>query len=260
LRWFFGEQAAHVLGELPAIGAPLPMTFPSLADYDDPMASAMTPLIGAYWDRGGRTTRERLGLDPDAWRVVDPNLHRAIAGQALAFCAATNATTTRRLDDALAELRAGLHAGLVVEGEAIPALRDRVRAVFAGLTRDHAAMIARTEASRAVHAASLLSAEQSGVVAGKRWLASGNSCERCLEQERKTKEAALPLGGAFDQDPAADPAYATTTAPPLHPRCRCTIVLDLADEYRRLVDGEGGDAPPAIEPLNPAGPRVRRGP
>ena len=60
----------------------------------------------------------------------------------------------------------------MTEGETIPELTRRVQSVFSRLSRERAEMIARTEAARAVHAASLLSAKESGVVSGKKWLLS----------------------------------------------------------------------------------------
>jgi hypothetical protein len=257
LKRIFAEQAKGVLGTLADAGAPIPAVFPALADYDDPMASAMTPLISAYYDWGGKTTRARLGLDPADWRVTDPHLHDAIKAQALSFCAKTNATTGLRLYEALDKLRGELQAGLVDRGESIPELRKRVLSIFTGLRDEHAGMIARTEASRAVHAASLLSAEESGAVAGKRWLASGNSCDRCLAEEAKTQERPAALADAF-ATVAGDAAYATVRMPPLHPHCRCTVTFALADDYRRMIATEGGTAPAEVAPLAPKTPRVRK--
>lgn len=246
-----------MLGEIPELGAPLPAVFKSLADYDDPMASAMTPLLSSYWDKGGKMTRAKLGLDPAAWRVVDPNLHKAIGDQAFAFCQATNATTDKRLAEALTELRSQFAMGLITEGETIPALTARVRSVFTGLRKEHAQMIARTEASRAVHTASLISAEESGVVEGKRWLASANSCDICVAEAYRTKDAVLPLADLFTTR-GDNPIYAGIKCPPLHPHCRCTLVYELVAEYRNLVAGEGGSAPDLIIPLDPRSPGVRR--
>ena len=74
-RWF-NKQLKTMLGVIPEIGAPLPASFPPLTDYDDPMASAMTPVLSGYWDEGGKVTRAKLGLDPEKWEVHDPHLHQ----------------------------------------------------------------------------------------------------------------------------------------------------------------------------------------
>ena len=79
---FAKRQLRQTLSRLPEIGAPLPTSFPPLTDWTQPMAGAMTPLIGMYWDEAGQTTRARLGLDPDEWEVHDPHLHDVIRQQA----------------------------------------------------------------------------------------------------------------------------------------------------------------------------------
>ena len=179
LRRFFRLQQEHVIGTVGKPGAPIPERFLPLADYTDAMASAMTPLLSVYWSKAGQALRARLDLDPAEWRVTDPRLHQAIAAQAFDFAGSTNATTDRDLAAAHAELRSELQAGLVDAGEAVSELIARVKKVFVRASTARATAIARTEAARAVHAAALISAEASGVVAGKRWLVSANSCALC---------------------------------------------------------------------------------
>ena len=191
MRAFSKRQKRKILGTLPAIGAPLPDHFPPLADWNDPMASAMTPLVAMYWDEAGRTTRERLGLDPDAWEVHDPHLHQKIREASLSFVKEVNETTDLELGEALAKLRTELLAGLVEHGEAIPELTARVQSVFTRLSTWRAEMIARTEAARAVHAASLESAKESGVVQAKKWLVSAGSCDRCQAMAAEVNGVAL---------------------------------------------------------------------
>jgi hypothetical protein len=255
IKRFARRQLKKILGSIPAIGAPLPDRFPLLApDWNDPMASAMTPILGAYWDEAGKTTRARLGLDPDAWEVHDPHLHEMIQAAALDFCEETNATTDLQLGKALDRLRGELAQGLVEHGESIPELAARVRTVFTRLSTYRAEMIARTEASRAVHAASVQSARESGVVRGKRWLVSANSCDRCVEVARAVNEshpAGVPLDQPFAQEESKNPAYANVAHPPLHPHCRCSITFVLTDEYEQLLAEHppGSDFEPG--PLGP---------
>jgi hypothetical protein len=230
----------------------VPHDFPALADYADPMASAMTPLISAYWDEAGKVTRERLGLDPDEWRVVDPHLHGMIQGQAHDFCQSTLSTTADTVQDAYRKLRDELAASLITEGEAGPALRKRVEGIFTGLSRDHADLIARTEASRAVHQASLQSAKESGVVSGKVWLLSTNACSLCHELEAASKAHPVPLDGEF-ANIGSNPTYASIKMPPGHPRCRCSVQFRLVDEYQALVDAN----PPETFRPGALGPEAR---
>ena len=149
---FARRQLKKTLSSLPEIGAPLPTKFPPLTDWTQPMAGAMTPLIGSYWDEAGQTTRARLGLDPDQWEVHDPHLHEQIRQQAFRFCESTNETTDKELGEALEDLRQQFVEGLVDAGETIPELTRRVQSVFSRLSDTRAEMIARTEAARAVHA------------------------------------------------------------------------------------------------------------
>ena len=259
LKAFFAIQAKHVLGEVRSIGAAIPETFPALSDYDDPMASAMTPILSAYWDRAGSEVREKLGLDPDEWRVVDKNTHKKIREAAFNFSASTNKTTSLKLDAALEALRAELIAGVVTEGESIAKLTKRVKSVFTEASTSRARRIAATEASRAVHSAALESAHQSGVVQGKRWLLSSNACPLC--HQLAASSASVPLGNAFGKV-GSNPAYSEIQCPPGHPGCRCSLTLVLSPEYdgsktdATVLDLNEGEVPafepkPAAEPKQP---------
>jgi hypothetical protein len=220
LKRFFREQLQKLVGFVATIGTTIPDTFPSLTDYNDPMASAMTPLIGTYWDRAGKGLRGRLGLDPDDWRVTDPNVHEAIKKQCLKFCASTNATTTLSVDRAREAVRAKLAAGLIGDGQTIPELTKAIRQVFTTASESRAETIARTETSRAVHTASLMSAVQSGTVSLKKWRVSANSCPVCVALAEKMPTA--PLDQAFATI-GKDADYNQILCPPAHPNCRCSM-------------------------------------
>ena len=112
-------------------------------------------------------------------------------------------------------------------------------------------MIARTETARAVNAASLESAKQSGVVSRKKWLLSANACEHCHEvADRVNADGGIPLDTAFATGLSDKPTYATCDAPPLHPRCRCTTTYVLTYEYQAIVDAN----PTATINYGPWGP------
>lgn len=245
LRAFFLAQLKQVVGFVGKAGAEIPKHFPPLADYTDPMASAMTPVLSAYWDKSGKALRGRLQLDPDEWRVTDPNVHRAIASQAIRFCKATNATTDLSVHAAAEAVRRRLQFGLIGRGEAIPELVSGIRAIFTRATKERAVMIARTEAARAVHAASLMSAESSGVVAAKKWLLSANSCPTCHALAAAAES--LPLAGEFGQV-GNNPDYASVKYPPAHPHCRCSMTYVLADAGKPEAPAFVPPAKPAPEP------------
>lgn len=251
LKKLFATQAEKILGTIPTHGVALPSHFPTLTsdDWLDPMKTAMTPLIGAYWDAAGGVTREKLGLDPDAWKVTDPHLQEKIEQSTLAFCQETNQTTSLQLNDALSKLRQELVQGLVEQGDTLAELTKRVQGVFDQADKTRAARIAQTEASRAVHAASLESAKSSGVVGAKKWLESANSCDRCKAIAAKFPEG-IPLEGEFEN--TGDGVYGSVGHCPAHPHCRCTITYVLTPEYEEILATVG---PPggSIEP-GPLGP------
>ena len=257
LRSWMDKQRKEVLGTVPPTLVDLPTHFPSLTDYDDPMARAMTPVLASYWDESGRETRARLGLDPDSWEVVNPKTRAKIEGQALNFCRATNETTSKSLQEALATLRAELVAGIVTKGESLDELTARVNAVFDKAERWRARRIAATEASRAVHAAQYESAVESGVVAGFEWLLSGDACPLC--QMVATQCRMVPAGRAF-AEVGDNPAYSRIQHPPLHPSCQCAMIEVLTPAYGGPEDpawSETLDQPdPGESYTPPAGEKV----
>ncbi len=243
LAAWFRKQQAEVLGTVATIGTELPAAFPPLTDYDDPMARAMTPILSAYWKESGKkTTGElaaRTGLDLGAWTVTNPHTRAAIEGAALSFCAATNATTGLDLNSALATLKEELKAGIVDHGEGLPALRKRVQSVFTAASDSRAGSIAATEASRAVHAAQLAAAEESGVVAGMEWVISDDACPKCRAVYNQARM--VPLGQPFARyGTHAD--YSTVRHPPLHPRDQCSVSEVLSPAYGGPADPDWAGA------------------
>lgn len=236
LHWF-RRQLRRVLGTLSEIGVGIPLFFPALSDYDDPMTSAMTPIIGSYWDRAGKAVRARLGLDPREWRVTDPHLRDKIRGAAYDFCRATNASTSMGLNDALDKLRQEMAEGQVEQGEALPKLRKRVAGVFDLAAKYRSQRIAATEASRASHAAGYQSAVESGVVVGVKWLLSGDACELCHLIANEV--GSIPLGGRFAVI-GDNPTYQDIRHPPAHPNCRCSMTYVLSPKYGGPQDPEFG--------------------
>jgi hypothetical protein len=160
--------------------------------------------------------------------VTNPHTRAAIRKASLAFCSETNATTGLKLEDALVKLRSELQQGIVDHGEALPQLRERVKSVFTDAETWRAQAIAATEASRAVHAAQLAAAEESGVVAGLDWLLSDDACPLCKAVATQAKQVKLGEPFAHYGD---NPAYSTVRHPPLHPNDQCTVVEVLKPEY-----------------------------
>jgi hypothetical protein len=236
-RWFAAQKLA-VLGHVATIGEAPPEAFAPLTPYDKPMARAMTPLISAYWDASGKKTMERLGLDPDEWRVTNPHLKAKIREAAYNFCHSTNATTSKRLDAALADLRASMEQGQAVEGETLPQLAERVNGIFEGLSKGHARTIAATEASRAVHAAQETAATEYGDVAGFELLLSSDACPLCRKIFNECPRVRAGQAFAVVGD---NETYSTIRFPPLHVSCQCSMTHVFKHEDGGPEDPEWGE-------------------
>lgn len=239
LRRWFKRQRRVVLKAIPRSGM-LPIHLPRLQDREwvDPMSAAMAPLLAPYWQETYRESRSRLSRGrARADAVINPHLRRQIERQSFNFCRSTNESTSRRLEDALDALKHEFVQGLVEKGETGPELARRVKAIFEGLTERHAATIAATEASRAIHAAQELAALESGVVAGKELLISADACELCQMVATEAKQ--VRLGQAFAVI-GNHPEYSTIMHPPLHPNCRCSMIDVLFPEYGGPADVEWG--------------------
>ena len=128
----------------------------------------------------------------------------------------------------------------MTEGQTIPELTRRVQSVFSRLSKTRAEMIARTEAARAVHAASLISAKESGVVSGKKWLLSGDACPYCHEVAAK-----FPGGVGLDAEFNNDGKGQTKLVqmPPLHRTAAAPSTYVLTDEYEKLLAEHGPPEP-----------------
>jgi hypothetical protein len=235
LRVLFRRQQREVVAKLRAN----PERVPSLNHWTQPMATAMEPLLHGYYAEGIRAAIRRIRrqlrarkrvygtirkdegaperildvFDP-SFDVFNPRVLDAIRDAVFAFCDATNQTATRDVGQAIQDLRRELSAGLE-RGEALRELTARVQEIFDDPAR--AFRIATTEASRAVHAGQLIAAEESGVVAGVRWLASSDACPLCLPLDG----VEVPLGQPFVV--AGTGPYASVFHPPRHPHCQCSM-------------------------------------
>lgn len=211
------EVKAPPAQDLPDFGGPQRRAIIPEIDWDAlflgnrEMALRFVPLLQVIWDRSGRDLLARIGEDPERWDVEDPNLLAAIEDAALAFCEATNETTSLQLDQALEETRNAAY-----EGGSVEALTTRINEIFDGAERWRARRIATSEAARGYHAAEVRSAQQSGVVAGFRWLMSEDACPLCRTVARRVPAVRIGQPFAVNGD---HPDYSVITHPPLHPGC-----------------------------------------
>jgi hypothetical protein len=204
------------------------------------MSKRFVPHLSVIWDKAGANLLARVNEDPASWEVEDPNLQKKINDAAMAFCEATNATTTRQLNQALEDTRDALRTGASVE-----TLTQRVMTIFDQAEKWRARRIATSEASRAYHAAELESAIESEVVAGFAWLASEDACPYCLTVARRVP--AVRLGQPFAVM-GNNPDYSIIQHPPLHPHCQCSLEEILFPEYGGPTDVAWGTTLEQPEP------------
>jgi hypothetical protein len=249
IKWFRSqrqrtlEHLHHLPGKRADGPNELPPNLPGFEGDTPEMVENMTPLISAVWDKAGKRFRSNIGLDPDAWKVINPHVRNKIQNATLAFCQETNATTSKLLNQALADLRAELATGIVDEGESLIELTKRVQRVFENAETWRARRIAATENSRARHEAELEAAVESEVVAGFEWLLSGGACALCYHIAETVKQ--VPLGQNFAVI-GHNEHYKNIRTPPLHPGCRCSQLAILKPEYGGPTDPKWGET--AVQP------------
>jgi len=134
------------------------------------------------------------------------------------FAEEVNEVTNKKLRK---ELTDGLDSG-----EGIGLLAKRVEKVFENAERHRSIAIARTETARAMNFGTIEAYKQSEVVEQKQWLTAFDerTCERCVAMNGKTiglKNNYFDKGDTFM---GLDFSYGEVSYPPLHVRCRCTII------------------------------------
>ena len=158
----------------------------------------------------------------DEFSIYNPEAVNFINQYSYAFAQSTIDTTRMKLSNAYQRLKQELTEG-IEQGEAIRTVTADVMRIFRDPSR--AMTIATSEVSRAYHAGQEIAAKQSGVVSGKKWLASGDACEECLALDGKV----VALGEPFTIEGSGP--YARVMFPPLHPRCMCSFTEVLNDEW-----------------------------
>ncbi len=221
LQQFFRKQADALLEKSFTKALPADDWF-DIDKWTAEMFDVMRPIVALYYDHSAKQTVSRIGAGASLLKVVQPKLKAGMDKATLEFCKATNESTSLELNAALKALRQEMTEGLEA-GEVQNQLAKRVRGIFdqAEVTRSY--LIAHTEASRSQHAAAEITAKESGLVSGKKWLLSADACPKCLPLAGKV----VPLGESFTTD-SSQGSYAEIQYPPRHPGCRCdmTEVID----------------------------------
>lgn len=223
LQRVFQRQASEVLGKVKAFDEIQTKTLPAdwlpLERWTEEAYRELSPIVALYYQAGAKSAVAELGGSPTLMHAVQPKLKEGVDRATLLFCRATNESTRLALDEALSKLRQELTEGLV-EGDVKMAMAQRVQKVFTDASNDRAFVIGVTEASRGQHAAQEITARESGVVTGKKWLLSDDACPICKPLNGKV----VPLGENFTVD--GEGPYSEVAYPPRHPQCRCTVLLE----------------------------------
>ncbi len=158
-------------------------------------------------------------LTPDVLEIIDQDVINELNNLTLDLIRGLSEDTKKKL---AYELRSGL-----LQGEPIPKLSDRVRSVFE-TSKTRAEMIARTESIRVFNTAAVKRYERAGVKK-YRWIVAWDErlCSKCA-----------PLHNRVYRIGANPP-------PPLHPRCRCTVIpvlekpaVEKSSEIIREITGD----------------------
>lgn len=205
----------------------LPAYLLDLTKWDKRLADAARPVVEKILRDAAKATAESLKVSDATWQVIDRNLPKAAERLSLKFAESTNATTSLKINDALAKLRHEVTEG-VTEGDTPSAMTERVQKVFEEADESRAETIAKTETSRARHSAELETAKESGVVKLKKWLLSSDACPICEEIAADTGDG-VPLDQPYATTDSK--AYPTIDSPPAHPNCQCSQILVLNDEF-----------------------------
>ena len=203
---------------------------PSLAtagtDYSVPdslvqsLAEAMEPDFRRLWDAGVDVAAGELGGDT---RIPDEAANAFMQGY-------LNDLSTGILRTDAERVRGALQPG-IESGASIRTMRDAIVEEYDGnISRSRAETIARTESQYVVNEAGRRQAKESGFT-HKSWLVAPGNCPLCarLVQDRGGKiPTDEPFYKAGTTVVGTDGRTFTTNrdvlAPPLHPRCRCTVL------------------------------------
>lgn len=238
LKAFFRKQSIAVLGGFKQWqkGAFDPV---DLSAWDAELASLMQPVLAMHYSEELKSVLTRYGAGKitnadELFNITNPRIKDALERQAIVLAESTNATTTLSINEAIRQLKQELAEGLLSPEFSTLTLTERVKKVFVNAEDWRAKMIARTEASRAIHSAQRIAANDSGVVKGFEWLLSEDACPFCKEIAAKHK-AGIELNGTFGLaseykagPKTSHPEYNTIYGPPAHPNCRCAM-LEIID-------------------------------
>jgi hypothetical protein len=162
--------------------------------------------------------RQTVRVQP--WDIEAPGARQSIQRAALDLSHTANGVTQRQMESLLPRLRGALIDG-TAKGDGYDFMAEQIRQLFGHANKYRAETIAITETQRAVHQGLLHQYQESGVVEATEWLTSGAPCPLCVAVASEHEQ-----GVALFQEYARqgrNATYSSVNAPPLHPRCLCSL-------------------------------------
>ena len=191
------------------------------------MTAQFIPYIEAYIDQGANHVFTEMSLQPaDDWAIRNPYALQAARNAAYDLCQETIDSFLIAGADQVDQLRAEA-ARSIAAGEPTGDLVDRMARWFEEDARWRARRIAVTESARAFNIGQVTSTQDLDFVAGYKWVLSDDACPLCHAVARMCP--VVPKGGTFAQN-GKNETYKNVKFPPLHPNCKCTLVVVFDDD------------------------------
>lgn len=209
---FMGRQGRVIEARLRASGGK------SLAKAVDParwwdqarwaaeLASDADEFLSDVVDTFGMTVMMTLAGASTGFDVRAARVRSYIEGRAAEIGRLVNETTEAELRRVLADAEAS--------GAGIDGMADAIAAYFADNVAMRAERVARTEVIGAANYATVEAGRQSGIATGKTWLATADD---------RVDEDCADLDGTTV---GLDEGFGEVDHPPLHPNCRCTVLIE----------------------------------
>ncbi len=191
------------------------------------LAEIEVPFIRATYLLGGRAAMKQLKTELQ-FNSITAGIGNVVDRRTGAIVTVNNTT----LKAIRAEVGKGIEAG-----ESVTKIRKRLTGYFDGDDiRQRTELIARTETNWAYNEGAVDGYIQSGVVKAKEWLTAQDDrlCEFCEPMNGKIvgiDESWFKTGEEFEGNEGGKLSfsYEDVGHPPLHPRCRCSIIPVLKD-------------------------------
>lgn len=190
-----------------------------LGDWIEVFTVRLRPAFTRIFSAAGRTAASDLKVGY-TFDLEAPGVQRAIDRQAQTFARRINETTWDRLKASLAE---GYR-----QGEGADILAGRVEQVMGTRIESDSLTIARTETTRAYNEGTRESWRQSGVVAGKRWLAALD--ERTRETHIEAHGQTVGIDDWFQVGAGMGETPGQIGLPEEDINCRCSMTAVLASD------------------------------